>query len=345
MPMKLSFILTPGLVSSLYRVIFPMRALEKRGHTVVWPADWERDVPMRELTSCDLVHCFRRDDRNADLKALAEHGVAVSVDNDDDLGELDVVPGLSRHHARKEYARVASRLAAQARQADLVTTPSPVIAKKYRNTGASNVVVIENYLEPDRGHFGANAGHRGVSVGWVAAREHQPDVSTLEIAKVLARLLREHDDLEVLTVDLKLNLPSERYRHVEFVQHHELIATASCIDIGIAPLVDNAFNRARSNVKLKEYAAAGAAWLASPVAPYIGLGERQGGMLVEDDDWFDAISQLLRDARKRRRLSRRALRWAKSQTIDRHVTAWEREFERAIALAAERGRHMSLPMA
>jgi hypothetical protein len=139
-------------------------------------------------------------------------------------------------------------------------------------------------------------------------------------------------------VDLKLNLPSERYRHIEFVQHHELIETASQFDIGIAPLADNAFNRARSNVKLKEYGAGGAAWLASPVAPYAGLGERQGGMLVKDEEWFDAIGQLIRSPRKRRRLARRALRWAKSQTVDRHAAVWEREFERAIALAADRRR-------
>ena len=39
-------------------------------------------------------------------------------------------------------------------------------------------------------------------------------------------------------------------------------------------------NRARSNIKLKEYAAAGACWLASPIGPYVGLGEKQGGRLV-----------------------------------------------------------------
>lgn len=342
--MKLGFLITPDApANSLYRVVFPMRALERRGHTVVWPPRFKQDAPLKALMSCDLVHCFRRDDRNADLKELARRGIAVSVDNDDDLGELDVMPGVSRHQSRMAYTKKASRLAAQAREADLVTTPSAAIAAKYEQSGATNVVVIENYLDPDMAGLGGDHKHDGVVVGWVAAREHAPDVSALAIGKTMTRLLREHENLSVVTVGLKLDLRPERYRHIPPVRHEELLEAISRIDIGIAPLADNAFNRARSNVKLKEYGAVGAAWLASPVAPYLGLGEKQGGLLVKDDEWFDAIGNLIRSPMRRRRLARRALRWARSQTIDRQAARWESEFERAIELARARRSVSSSP--
>jgi glycosyltransferase involved in cell wall biosynthesis len=335
---RLGFIVTPGMVNSLYRVAVPMHGLEERGHEVIWPVPLDDDLPMRQLFSCDLVHCFRREERTADLEALSRRGVAISVDNDDDLGELGVYEGVAGLNYRRGYAKRAALLATQARQADLVTTPSPVIAEKYERAGVGNVVVIGNYLDPRMDCFGFRSKHDGVVVGWIAGSEHNVDVEPLGIAKTLARLLDLHDDLSVITVGVKLNLPRDRYEHIEQVSHRELLKVVSRMDIGIAPLVDNPFNRARSNVKLKEYGAAGATWLASPVGPYLGLGAKQGGALVSDQDWFEAIDRLVRSPGQRRRLSRRALKWAKTQTIDRHADVWEAEFERAIGLAAARQR-------
>jgi hypothetical protein len=343
--MRLGFILDPAVANSRYRVIFPMRALQARGHTVVWPDYVDLDVPMRHLLGCDLVHCFRREERNADLEALAMRGVAISVDNDDDLGELDAIDGVSRLRSRQTFAKRAARLAAQARKADLVTTPSPVIAEKYQRSGIGNVVVIENYLDAGMECFGHRSKHDGVVVGWIAGVEHAVDVAPLGISETIARLLERHDSLSVVTVGVKLDLRSERYQHVPRVHFDDLLKTVSRIDIGIAPLVDSPFNRARSNVKLKEYAAGGAAWLASPLAPYAGLGEKQGGTLVRDGEWLDAIEHLILNPRRRRRLARRALRWAKTQTIDRHASPWEAAFERAIGLAANRPAQTRTPAA
>jgi glycosyltransferase involved in cell wall biosynthesis len=110
-------------------------------------------------------------------------------------------------------------------------------------------------------------------------------------------------------------------------------AEAGVEHIGIAPLIDSAFNRGRSNVKLKEYAAAGAVWLASPVGPYLGMGEDQGGRLVEDDGWYEALDRLVRDHADRAALARRASAWARKQTIEHAGRAWETSFRSAIIRA------------
>ena len=96
-------------------------------------------------------------------------------------------------------------------------------------------------------------------------------------------------------------------------------------------MTDTAVNQARSDIKLKEYAAAGVPWLASPIGPYADLGEQQGGRLVADGDWLHAIDALMGDAEARRLLSQRGLRWAAGETIEAHVDVWERTFEDAIA--------------
>jgi hypothetical protein len=313
-----------------------MRALEDRGHVIVRLEDMAADVPLRMLVGCDLVHCFRRKDRIADLRELSRRGVAVSFDNDDDFEASDVLEGKSSVHGLRTNREFAAGFLTAAKLADLVTTPSQRLAEKYRAAGARNVVVIDNYLDRDTSHFGRRLPHDGIVVGWIAGLEHAADLPRLEIVDALSRLLEAHPHVRVLTVGVRLPLHSDRYEHIRELTHEELFGVTSRIDIGIAPLVDNAFNRARSSVKLKEYGEGGAAWLASPVGPYLGLGRKQGGLLVDDDGWLEALDELVRSRRMRAKLSRRALRWAKDQIIDRHASIWETEFECAIERASER---------
>jgi hypothetical protein len=86
-------------------------------------------------------------------------------------------------------------------------------------------------------------------------------------------------------------------------------------------------------VKLKEYAAAGAVWLASPVGPYVGMGERQGGLLVEEGDWLPALKALVEDRERRTELARHGREWAAGQTIRSAGSVWQTAFRAAIEWA------------
>ena len=87
-------------------------------------------------------------------------------------------------------------------------------------------------------------------------------------------------------------------------------------------------------MKLKEYAAAGLAWLASPVGPYAGMGEQQGGRLVPDDGWDVALERLVARRPARRKLAKRGAKWVKGEGVEAHAGEWEA----ALRDAAERGR-------
>jgi hypothetical protein len=311
--------------NSYYRAIMPMRALEKRGHTVVWPANIDDDVPVRELYSCDLVHCYRRLDRLDDLRKLSNRGVAISYDNDDNYAAAEVPDGLRSLRGVRQNRAIFRQLLDGARLADLTTTPSPVLADVYRRAGIKNVTVIENHLERAMLGFGSKGSERSTIIGWIAAREHQLDREKIPIIGALERLLAAHADVRVVTVGLRLPLRSDRYEYVAEVAFPRLLTVASRFDIGIAPLVDNAFNRSRSNAKLKEYASGRAAWIASPTGPYLGL-DGHGGRFASDDRWFETMDELVRNSGMRRRLARQALKWAKRETIDQHVGAWEGAF-------------------
>jgi glycosyltransferase involved in cell wall biosynthesis len=175
--------------------------------------------------------------------------------------------------------------------------------------------------------------HDGVVIACLAGLEHRLDYEQLGLRDTLARLLDARPDVRLLTIGHGLGLAPERTEHIPLAGFLDLVRTLARADVGIAPLVDIAWNRARSNVKLKEYAAAGLAWLASPVGPYAGMGERQGGRLVPDDGWHDALDQLVTDARARRKLAKRGAKWVKGEGVDAHAVEWEAALRDAVERA------------
>lgn len=216
-----------------------------------------------------------------------------------------------------------------AKLAHVVTASTPALAARYREAGIERVEVVENLLGRDvpkaRRHK-----HDGLVVGWLAGLEHASELPRVPIVEVLERLLEARDDLSVVSLGLDLRLPPGRYRHLDEIPFDRIQEHVGGWDVAIAPLSDISFNRTRSNVKLKEYASAGTPWLASPVGPYAGMGEEQGGRLVADGEWYEALDRLLGSRFDRFRLGRKARAWAKSQTIDAGAERWEGLLEEAI---------------
>jgi glycosyltransferase involved in cell wall biosynthesis len=321
----------PTLPNSRYRCIIPLRALAARGHDIVWPSNGVRPA---ELIGCDVVHIHRQHGPAIEslVAELRRRGVALTYDNDDDLGAIPrdspsyhQLGGLRGH---KDFAATVR----MARRAAVVTTPSTILAERYREHGADRVEVIENYLPPEFTDQKRRS-HAGLVIGWIAGLEHAVDAGRLGIRDALANLLEAHPKLRVAVIGLDLELDHDRYFHLERTDFASLLHTAAGFDIGIAPLADTPFNQARSNVKLKEYAALGIPWLASPVGPYTQLGPEQGGALVPDGEWELALSSLIRHPLRRRRLAQRARAWAANQTIATAAPLWEATFEEAVRRA------------
>lgn len=89
------------------------------------------------------------------------------------------------------------------------------------------------------------------------------------------------------------------------------------IDIGIAPLQDNEFNRGKSNVKYLEYSSCGTATIASNVYPYhTTITDGENGLLVKDKrDWKKYLIMLIEDVAMRKSLAKNAY-----DTVNRQFT-------------------------
>jgi glycosyltransferase involved in cell wall biosynthesis len=199
------------------------------------------------------------------------------------------------------------------------------------------VIPIPNFLTraslaaPRRKHDGTVLGY----IGWV---DHQDDWDALGLQEIVEDLLDVHHDLRVESVGpIDLRLPRDCYTSRGALPFDQLPQAIAGFDVAIAPLIDKLGNDTRSDIKLKEYAIAGVPWLASPYGPYVDFGEEQGGWLVEDDRWRDALNAMLSDGKARKKLAKRGQKWAKDQTLERNAPLWIGAFEEAMALAEERG--------
>jgi glycosyltransferase involved in cell wall biosynthesis len=322
--------------NAYYRAVWPAAGLQARGHEVVHAKVTLDDrVDLRAIEGCDVVHVYRA--RTPVLaKALARmrrQGTAVVYDNDDDhrllpegTADLRSYTGLNGHRGYRNQLQVV-------RQADVLTTTSALLAERLRADFDGRVEQIENYLGPFQFATG-KPDHEGILIGWVAASEHRADAENLRIVDVLRRVMERDPRVRVESVGLKLSLDPARYRHTDIVPFEELAPFLSRWDIGIAPLSDIPMSHARSNVKVKEYSAAGVPWVASARGPYVRLGRGCGGMLVDDDGWEDALADLAGSRLRRRLMRRQAMAWARTQRIEKHLDRWEDVMHLAVDAAA-----------
>jgi hypothetical protein len=324
-----------GTANAYYRAMLPLRELERRGHRVLWPGRHDYDELLAGQPRFDvfLLHHFFREQELELVRRLSRQGVAVVWDKDDDISATPrPSPAYREYGGRRGVKRGFERSVEIASTASLMTTPSAHLAGRYRERGVAHVEVIENHVAPE--HLdGGRTRHQGIVIGITAGGEHGEDFKRLRIDQMLQRLLRAHEGVRVVTIGWGHELPESRHVHHPNVPIEQLIAAERTFDIGLAPLADSPFNRARSNVKLKEYAAAGAMWLASPVGPYAGMGEEQGGLLVGDDEWLPALEALLVDADRRRALSERAGAWARGETIRAGAARWQAAYREAVERA------------
>ena len=326
--MRIVFLVDEWSINAWYRLVMPLQQLAARGHevqelTLQKPAAWG---PL--LRWCDVLHIHRScvNQTIAVARRAKQLGVPIVWDDDDNLTRA---PKGSVAYREVGGRKGQQRLRDRARlfgYVDLVTTPSQALARSFRDGGARDVRVIENYVIDE--HVRMAPPRAGTWIGWVASEEHRFDLEHLPVTDVLERLIDAHSDVHVMTIGVRLPLDHPRYEHAAGIPPRDLLRAISTFDVGIAPLsTEVAINHTRSNIKLKEYAAVGVPWLASPIGPYVGLGEDQGGRLVEHDRWYEELDALVSSRRNREKLAKRALRWGRSQLLSQNVHRWEEELE------------------
>jgi hypothetical protein len=302
-----------------------MLALGERGHDInqVWrPEDGIRG---ERAAGYDVLLIYRahEDDVLQIARAAKQVGMTIVYDNDDDLRAVPSNNAAARDYKGFSGDRALRQIRRLLQLSDLAIASSPQIAERFREYGAEHVVTIENYVPDAALHASAPPNGDIIVAGWLAGNEHHVDMERMPLRAQFERLLDAYPQLVIETVGVSMGIKHERYRNDPHVDFFDLPQKQAQFDIGLAPIADIPFNHARSNIKVKEYAVLGRPWLASPVGPYASLGEREGGRLVADDSWYEAIARLVEKPRERNKLAKRARKWGRAQAMSANVDLWK----------------------
>ena len=120
----------------------------------------------------------------------------------------------------------------------------------------------------------------------------------------------------------------------ENLDNHPLVLASHGWDIAIAPIINTAFNCAKSDLKLKEYSAIGYPIVASRVPPYIEAVKDGCNVLLADgfEEWYESIKELLENSEKRDKMVKNNKEWIKKYWVSANASKFAEIYREIIGL-------------
>jgi len=228
-----------------------------------------------------------------------------------------------------------------------------------------NIYVLPNYLdfeevyideirklrdEHQKNHESKNE----IWLGWAGSNTHLPDLKVA--VDGVKKIINEFSNVKLALggwdgffrdKDGKIHhpelnpwkdIPDNRKKIIPWAKEMKDYPKMLCqFDIGIAPLEDNNFNRAKSDIKYKEYSACGVPIIASNVEPYKNsIKDGETGFLVKTRgsvaiDWYKKIKRLVENKELRLKMSENCKKEAINKfDIAKNVYKWQETYNEVI---------------
>lgn len=248
------------------------------------------------------------------VAALKSRGVRCIYEIDDDLWSLP-----EWNEARSQFGPdVLGRMGEIIRACDGVTVSTEQLGRRVVELGAGRVYVVPNGVPLDLVPPVGPRTRPGVRVGWFGSRTHEGDLAL--VVSVLKRLLEARPDVTLVFLGdtPKALWPAgrvEAYNGVAPTAYYTALRHLE-LDVLVAPLAYNDFNRATGATKILEGGALGLAIVASDVGPYKALRHGVTGMLAtgnDQDAWFCHLMDVVGSEGLRQALGGAARAWVEQE--------------------------------
>lgn len=326
---------------ALWRVLLPTAAIQADARLNVI-AEWghrednrlARLVHLFDAVVLPRLHWLPGDREKAIrwVDALHRAGKKVIYELDDDLLTDAFVQRLITTHGKDpvEAAERRDGVIQAIGLADGVTVSSQRLATIVRQHTERPVMVVPNYIDLDWFSRVQRAGKRvvrGLTIGWAGGA--RPDRDVEQMAEAWGRLARRYPQVTFVVMGhqpeaITRHVPLDRLAGLPWMSLETYPQGMKNIDIGCCPLSSEPFNRAKTYIKALEYAAGGAAVVASPTVYGQILRHGDNGLICETaDEWEAALSELVEDSLERERMARALLKDVKAHhTLKANAWRW-----------------------
>lgn len=233
------------------------------------------------------------------LYSMRNLGAKIVIDIDDNMWQIPV--GNLMRGTEKQNAQRGFMLAESVKSADWVSVSTEPLKTALTPLNA-NIAVLPNYIDEKEWKHKRKT-HKKTRIGWVWSRTHIPD---MEEAREALGEIAKRDDVEIVIFGASQNIfdfPTTNIPAVHVDKYPETLCKEG-IDISIAPLLDNDFNRSKSDIKWQESTMAGAAFVGSKLYPYeMSVKHGKTGYLAKGkNQWIKHINFLIDSPEKRKEL-------------------------------------------
>ncbi|ONF45082.1 glycosyl transferase [Marinobacter lutaoensis] len=282
-----------------YRIMKPFEAMKATGELEGLLAHERLTLPELARLNPDVVVVQRQllDEQIEDMrriKTLAGKAIVYELD--------DYLPNLPMKSAYRDTMPrdILKSMRRAMRWVDRFVVSTGPLAEALAGIHP-DIRVVENRLPVDWWRGLSSRRRRGHKprVGWAGGMGHTGDLEL--IADVVRDLAGEVEWVFFgMCPDALKPYVHERHEGVEIQRYPSKLASLD-LDLALAPLEDNLFNRCKSNLRLLEYGACGFPVVCSDVEPYRASGLPVTLVRNRYKEWMDAIRDHLSDPDARER--------------------------------------------
>lgn len=301
----------------------------------------EDEVSEQAIADSDLVIVQRTypslvDNYQEVIKFAKRHNKPIVFEIDDYLFDLP-----EEHPDRKSGAYVSDLLPmlGALSDADFVTVPTTTLKEKLTPYN-QNIIVVPNYIDDKLWQYSEGIKQQDVDepivIGYMGSYTHHSDLESIVPALVrVAEDYRNKVKLKIWGVPLPatlLNLSNVEYFpaissvYTEFVNQFK----REKVDLFIAPLIANEFDRSKSPLKYFEYSVMKVPGVFANLEPYAGVVRDgiNGFLASTHEEWYEKISKLIEDPSLRNKVGKSAFEEViRNWTLSKHADDLLNTFE------------------
>ena len=315
--------------SGQYRVIEPLDAMQAANQAetaLIFP---DSSKKRRLINATDIAKS--RPDR-----VLLQHSIA-----DEDINNLrnikrllpdtfviqlmdDLISDLPESHPNFNYGQREGhvRTIEAISLCDRLIVSTQPLADYYRSH-CRDIVVVPNSLDEKMWgtYFKTPQERNRLRIGWSGAAIHQGDLAI--ITQLLQHFSGKVDWIFMgMCPDALRPMVKEFHSFVSYKDYPAKLNSLD-LDIAIAPLEDNAFNRCKSNLRLLEYGAMGWPVVCSNVYPFRTSSPPVLACENTPEDWIQKLNLLIEDFSLRKSLGRNLNNWQRENySLNKLTTEW-----------------------